>query len=70
VRGALVGYLVLLASLSTMVWQGDVAWLRAATEAAMLAWVSLFHASQRRVLLALTASTALWPAVARWAIAT
>jgi hypothetical protein len=69
-RFGLVGYVVLVLSLSTSVWDGDVAWLRAATEAAMLAWISIFHAGPRRALGALTAATALWPAVARWAIGT
>jgi hypothetical protein len=70
VRLALVGYVALVLSLSTTVWDGDVAWLRAATEAAMLAWLAIFHARPRRVLIALSATTLLWPAVARWAIGT
>jgi hypothetical protein len=69
-RVGLVGYVVLALSLSTSVWQGDAAWLRAGTEAAMLAWLSIFHAGQRRSLVALTAGIALWPGVARWAIGT
>jgi hypothetical protein len=70
IRVGLVGYLVLLASLSSMVWAGDAAWLRAATEATLLAWLSLFYAGGRRVVALLVASGVLWPAVARWAIAT
>jgi hypothetical protein len=70
VRMTLAGYVALVLSLSATVWGGDVAWLRAATEAAMLAWVSIFHGGARRAATALTAATALWPAVARWAIGT
>jgi hypothetical protein len=70
VRLALVAYVALVLSLSTSVWDGDVAWLRAATEAAMLAWVSIFHAGPRRLAFALTSAAVLWPAVARWAIGT
>ncbi|MGI9147977.1 MAG: hypothetical protein ACR2IK_15725 [Chloroflexota bacterium] len=70
VRLALVGYVALTLSLSTTVWEGDVAWLRAATEAAMLGWVSIFHANRHRAVIALAVTAVLWPAVARWAIAT
>jgi hypothetical protein len=69
-RLALVGYVALVLSLSTSVWDGDVAWLRAATEAAMLAWVAIFHAGTRHAAIVLSSATVLWPAVARWAIAT
>jgi len=70
IRVGLVGYLVLLNSLSSLVWDGDAAWLRAASEASLLAWLALFHAGGRRVLPIFVATGALWPAVARWAIAT
>jgi len=70
VRLALVGYVCLTLSLSTTVWDGDVAWLRAATEAAMLAWISILRAGPAPALAALIASAVLWPTVARWAIGT
>jgi len=70
IRLALIGYICLLLTLSAAVWDGDVAWLRAATEAAMLASVSILHAGPRRLVVALAAGGALWPAVARWAIGT
>jgi hypothetical protein len=70
-RLSLILYLALLLTLSTSVWTGDVAWLRAATEAAMLAWLLIFHGRMwRGAGLALAVSTACWPAVARWAIST
>lgn len=67
---AIVGYTVLLISLSTMVWAGDAAWLRAATELYVLCWLVLFRARAelRRVLAGL--GVVLWPLVVRWAIAT
>lgn len=49
-RLALAGYLLLLVSLSWSVWAGDAAWLRAATESSVLAWLLIFHTGQRRVL--------------------
>jgi hypothetical protein len=70
IRLGLIGYLLMLNSLSPIVWDGDTAWLRAASEASMLAWLSLFHVGGRRVVAMLVASVGLWPAVARWAIAT
>jgi hypothetical protein len=70
IRLALAGYVALALSLSPTVWQGDVAWLRAATEAAILAWIAIFSAGPRRALTALASNTVLWPAVARWAIGT
>jgi hypothetical protein len=69
-RLGLVGYVLMLNSLSSMVWDGDAAWLRAASEASLLAWLCLFHAGGRRLLAVFFTSGALWPAVARWAIAT
>lgn len=70
VRLALIGYVVMALCLSTSVWAGDAAWLRATTEAAMLAWVSIFHGGARRAAAAITGAAVLWPAVARWAIGT
>jgi hypothetical protein len=69
-RLGMVAYVLLVLSLSVMVWAGDAAWLRAATEASVLGWLVLFHGGQWRMLGSLVASGALWPAVARWAIAT
>jgi hypothetical protein len=69
-RLGLLGFVGLLVSLSWLVWSGDAAWLRAGTEACLLAWLVLFHGDPRRVHLAIVATAALWPAVARWAIAT
>jgi hypothetical protein len=69
-RLSLLPYLALLVCLSWLVWAGDVAWLRAGTEAFVLAWLVLLHGDLRRVQLALLATAALWPAVARWAIST
>jgi hypothetical protein len=69
-RLSLLPYLGLLVTLSWLVWAGDVAWLRAATEAFVLAWLVLLHGNLRRVQLALLATAALWPFVARWAIST
>jgi hypothetical protein len=70
IRLGLVGYVLMLTNLSALVWNGDAAWLRAASEASLLAWLCLFHAGGRRSLAMFLASGALWPAVARWAIAT
>lgn len=69
-RLSLLPYLALLVCLSWLVWGGDVAWLRAGTEAFVLAWLVLLHSDLRRVQVALVATAALWPAVARWAIST
>jgi hypothetical protein len=69
-RVGLLLYLGLLAILSGRVWEGDVGWLRAATEASVLAWVALLHADARRTTAALLGGAVLWPAVARWAITT
>jgi hypothetical protein len=69
-RLGLVTYVCLLSVLSWPVWEGDAGWLRAATEASALAWLLLFHAPPVRMLSALLATSALWPAVARWAITT
>jgi hypothetical protein len=70
IRFGIVSYVVMLNSLSSMVWDGDAAWLRAASEASILAWLCLFHVGGRRLLTMFIASGALWPAVVRWAITT
>jgi hypothetical protein len=70
IRFGIVAYVLMLSSLSSMVWDGDAAWLRAASEASLLAWLCLFHAGGRPLVSMFLASIALWPAVARWAITT
>ena len=69
-RLGLLMYVCLLSVLSWAVWEGDAGWLRAATEANVLAWLLLFHAVRVRPVCALLATSTLWPAAARWAIAT
>ncbi|GAC1313623.1 MAG: hypothetical protein NVSMB2_01820 [Chloroflexota bacterium] len=67
---AIGAYSLLLISLSSMVWAGDAAWLRAASELYVLCWLVLFRARAelRRPLAGV--GVIVWPLVVRWAIVT